>query len=329
MKKGTVLYGMICMLVGAALGGGGFSYAAGVLAERSTNEVYVNGQRVELDAYAIDGHNYVKLRDVGKAVNFNVYWDGAVKIDSDFPYTGEAPVTEIVPAVTETLDYSTQANPVIFTGVYTREAFNALRECIDTGAPTSVSMSQEIRAAMYKVEAAIGTYPGYDFTRRSDGLIEISRRYPMAYTEAAKVCKMYIDTLKWKTDLEKLNAFACLVCDHLEYEAKSTTTPDDLFTKAGRQKGNCMSYAHGFKFLCDLAGIPCIYVHSSTHQWNEVYVNGFWECVDLTSFRIGYEERGADHVIIDRMNFQGETLVQTEPWLTQYAKEVLVPGSTK
>ena len=36
----------------------------------------------------------MKLRDIGKAVGFNVYWnaeDGSVQIETDKPYTGEAP----------------------------------------------------------------------------------------------------------------------------------------------------------------------------------------------------------------------------------------------
>ena len=36
----------------------------------------------------------MKLRDVGKAVGFNVYFAGAVQIASDRPYTGKAPVTD-------------------------------------------------------------------------------------------------------------------------------------------------------------------------------------------------------------------------------------------
>ena len=58
---------------------------------RSTAPIYVDGQRVELEAYNIDGSNYIKLRDVGAAVGFNVYWDGAVQIERGKPYTGEAP----------------------------------------------------------------------------------------------------------------------------------------------------------------------------------------------------------------------------------------------
>ena len=58
----------------------------------STQSIYVDGQQVAMTAYGIAGNNYVKLRDVGEAVGFNVYWNGsAVQIKSDQPYTGEPP----------------------------------------------------------------------------------------------------------------------------------------------------------------------------------------------------------------------------------------------
>ena len=64
-------------------------------ATRSTQPIYVDGVQVSMTAYSIGGNNYVKLRDVGKAVNFNVYWDGAaVQIESDQPYTGKAPASQ-------------------------------------------------------------------------------------------------------------------------------------------------------------------------------------------------------------------------------------------
>ena len=90
MKKGTVNF-VAGVLTGAILFTGSAAYAEGVIAERSTNTVYVDGQRVELEAYNIYGSNYVKLRDMGQAAGFNVYWDGAVQIDTNAPYTGEAP----------------------------------------------------------------------------------------------------------------------------------------------------------------------------------------------------------------------------------------------
>lgn len=94
MKKGTILYGAACFMLGAAICGGGAAYAAGVMAERSTNAFYVDGEQVELPAYVINGSNYVMLRDVGQVVGFNVYWDEedrTVQIESGKPYTGVAP----------------------------------------------------------------------------------------------------------------------------------------------------------------------------------------------------------------------------------------------
>lgn len=57
----------------------------------SSHPVYVDGERVYLEAYTINGANYVKLRDIGEAVGFNVYWTDSVQVDSDAPYTGVAP----------------------------------------------------------------------------------------------------------------------------------------------------------------------------------------------------------------------------------------------
>ena len=81
----------IGILAGLALSGPAAQAATtAVIAELSTQAIYVDGEQVYMTAYAINGHNYVKLRDVGEAVNFNVYWDGsAVQIESDQPYTGE------------------------------------------------------------------------------------------------------------------------------------------------------------------------------------------------------------------------------------------------
>lgn len=61
------------------------------------NRFLVDGQEVQLQAYAINGNNYLKLRDIGEAVGFNVYWDAeqhCVQIESDAPYTGVAPTSD-------------------------------------------------------------------------------------------------------------------------------------------------------------------------------------------------------------------------------------------
>ena len=100
MKRLQFLMGFLC----GALVIGGFtsvaSAASGIMAAKSNQAIYVDGRQVSLTAYQIGGNNYVKLRDVGETVGFNVYWDGsAVQIESDRPYTGEAPASQaILPA---------------------------------------------------------------------------------------------------------------------------------------------------------------------------------------------------------------------------------------
>ena len=82
-----------------------------ITATLSSQTIYVDGQQVSMTAYAIGGNNYVKLRDIGEAVNFNVYWDGkAVQIESDRPYTGEAPASQTSQPVGDS--YFTNGKPI-------------------------------------------------------------------------------------------------------------------------------------------------------------------------------------------------------------------------
>ena len=93
MKK-QILTMFTGLFIGAIITGGASAYAAGILAERSNHRIFVDGQEVQMEAYAVNGNNYVKLRDIGKAVGFEVYWDGdakCVQVESGKPYTGEAP----------------------------------------------------------------------------------------------------------------------------------------------------------------------------------------------------------------------------------------------
>ena len=92
VKRGSFAAGFLtCLLLAGVTT---TAYAAGVMAERSTHRVLVDGQEVQMEAYVINGNNYVKLRDIGEQVGFNVYWDsakGCVQVESGKPYTGIAP----------------------------------------------------------------------------------------------------------------------------------------------------------------------------------------------------------------------------------------------
>ena len=79
-------------LVGAVLAGPASAAVAALTAAPSTQTFYVDGEQVDLEAYVISGHNYVQLRDIGRAVDFGVAYDqdtNRVLVDTRSPYAEE------------------------------------------------------------------------------------------------------------------------------------------------------------------------------------------------------------------------------------------------
>ena len=69
-------------LAGAATGGS-------QTADPSNDAIYVNGEKITAEVYKINGSNYFKLRDLGKALNFYVGWsaDRGMYIETNKPYS--------------------------------------------------------------------------------------------------------------------------------------------------------------------------------------------------------------------------------------------------
>lgn len=98
MKRRTAITFALGVFAGLALSGPAAQAATDITATLSHQPIYVDGQQASLTAYSIGGNNYVKLRDVGEAVGFNVYWDGsAVQVESDKPYTGTGSAVPATP----------------------------------------------------------------------------------------------------------------------------------------------------------------------------------------------------------------------------------------
>ena len=90
-NTGLVLCGLV---LGFALSSPTAQAVESLKATLSTNRILVDGQEIHMAVYTIGGSNYVRLRDIGKAVGFEVYWDTdtkTVQIETDKPYTGIAP----------------------------------------------------------------------------------------------------------------------------------------------------------------------------------------------------------------------------------------------
>ena len=69
-------------LAGAATGGS-------QTADPSNDAIYVNGEKITAEVYKINGSNYFKLRDLGKALNFYVGWSAerGMYIETGKPYS--------------------------------------------------------------------------------------------------------------------------------------------------------------------------------------------------------------------------------------------------
>ena len=98
-KRETIFMG-IGILAGLALSGPAAQAATSITATLSSQPIYVDGQRVAMTAYIIGGNNYVRLRDIGRAVDFGVTYDVAtnsVYIDSTQSYQEEStPATSML-----------------------------------------------------------------------------------------------------------------------------------------------------------------------------------------------------------------------------------------
>ena len=99
------------VLAGLLLSGPTSSAMASLMATPSSQTFYLDNQRVSLEAYEINGSNYVKLRDIGQVVGFGVTYDAvanSIRIEPDKPYTEE--VKELAAAQTAPGALSTNAD---------------------------------------------------------------------------------------------------------------------------------------------------------------------------------------------------------------------------
>ena len=74
-RKREAIFMGIGILAGLALSGPAAQAADYLTARPTTQTFYINGQQVPLTAYLIGGSNYVRLRDIGRAVDFGVTYD--------------------------------------------------------------------------------------------------------------------------------------------------------------------------------------------------------------------------------------------------------------
>ena len=233
-------------------------------------------------------------------------------------------------------DFSQEANPEVFTGVYSRELYNAIRQTMVDGtsdtAPAYTMVSKEDYSAVKKL------------TGRMEGVLRYEHYVPQGFTDywqyldyyavSAEMPENYQAPLDFiqpaldhagtlASDSEKVEYFNDYIRTLLAYQKGKVSGITQTFAAhAVELKAACGSYARAMKFLCAAADIPCFTISSKAHTWNLVYVDGAWLHVDVSANDLS----GRNSVLLTESYQTGR---DQAPEATAFLKELFVPGSTK
>lgn len=245
------------------------------------------------------------------------------------------------------MDFSQEASPAAFVGNYSRSWYNAIRQSIvdqdaiqaeaaagrptylyahtivpDKPAESFTQFSQVLGCLQglysYSIEAEPYTQNQYAFPGYA--IVRVLRNE--ALTSALDFVQPELDSISGLDAREKVAELNRYLCDLLEYQEGEAAGIVEVFSPhTAPALGKCGSYANGFKFLCDAAGIPCVIVRSEDHAWNEVYVDGRWLVVDVTFNDASFDKT---HYLLIETAPHSDLTSQA----TRFAQELLVPGST-
>lgn len=312
----------------------------------STQIFIMDGTSVDMEAYAINGSNYVRLRDIGRVVGFDVSYDtqfNAAVIDTTRAYQDEGSreqpkAKQMVPKVEVPLpDYSKDANPNVFHGDLTRDVYNSLRDAIlhqdeilAGTYPKPVLPMKNWSVEISHVTSSFSNYPIFEPVLQQDGTYLCNVRLPESYIPAAEHTKDFIDSLAGLADREKIERLVWYVADRITYQV-AYPGPEQVLTQDEQIPGCCAAYAYNLLFLCNRAGIPCVLKVGGNHEWNTVYVDGEWWDVDVTANDCGDETEHREYSSILHNLTESEMASYHDeyPHITAFAQELLVPGSTK
>lgn len=248
-------------------------------------------------------------------------------------------------------DFSQEASQEIFTGCYTRGWYNAIRQSIvdwrtilagnnSAGihpqylyAHTAVADDPDEAAAFAHILGRIGGFTYYSLG--AEPYVENQYEYPgyaivKAATGAGHQAALSFITPELE-EIANLDPRSRVIywnhylCGLMEYDASESASAHEIFSAhEAPVLGRCSSYAAAFAFLCGAADVPCVLVSSETHTWNEVYVDGHWQVVDVAANDAAGGPGQDNYLLKERVPGTDRC-----PQGTRFAKELLVPGSTQ
>lgn len=357
-------YFLLGLLCGAGIFTGTAVLANSDVLARLTSQVFFfNNEKIELEAYNINDYNYVRLRDAAKIFDVNIEYDeqtdsviinnSDAAIQKPHTETEQSQQTDRIDGTAYAReDFSQQANQAIFDDVYTREAYNAFRQTIvdideivkgtdENGYNPNYRYAHFIDKtntfdSQGKTRKVFNTIAGdlfgyYNYSFGFEPYIKNIYEYP-GYT----ICKVqvhdffesanratdgFINSINNLSNREKVKKIADYVSDRIVYKDTGSVGFYEMFTSTEPVNGVCGDYSSAFIYLCSRADIPCVNIDDGEHAWNEVYVDGKWYTADISY----YDVARTDEMLL-RTTYQ-----RTDPnkAKTNFAKELLVPGSTK
>jgi hypothetical protein len=375
MKKIRLLAVSICFIM-AVMGVTALS-ADNISAVRSPQKIYVDGQFVDLLAFSINDNNYVRLRDVGKAVDFSVFYDASqnsVRIDRNARYAGG--FNETLPTPPDNPEAAVSDNPIYVRGNLVKMtayniAGNNYVKLRDVGQAINLGMAYDptvdavyidrqtaylpnMEPSLLRPEAIPNqTAPPSETTTETpleptepttDG--EVPERWKLLPEEYKAVEPFLAELKELPTDTARVNKIIRYVCERLEYGEPAP----DIYVRVGTDslghetrsmryamfldppqvKGYCAHYSKAIYLLCNMANIPCdiITSYKDDHAWNVVYADNGWWIVDSTNDDSTLQYRGEDYNLLLPMDadlpFSDPDSEGTKAWMEQ-----IVPGSTK
>ena len=122
------------------------------------------------------------------------------------------------------------------------------------------------------------------------------------------------------SEKEKVKAIATYIADRIVYKDENVAGINDVFTSNTPVNGICGTYANAFIYLCQRADIPCVTIKDATHAWNEAYIDGRWQIIDVSYYDVARTD--------ESLFTNSYPRIDTTKEKTEFAKELLVPGST-
>ncbi len=271
---------------------------------KSRWSLYVDGKSAQCEIYNIAGNNYFKLRELGTALGFVVYYDAennaAVFESAEFACPGverreaapektkisAADEQEFVSGISGALALCAKEIEVTIPEGYTEQYLIMLRDYLPV-----FSQIDGYAVSYYADGDTLFLKPEYTdaalvWAFLSGARAELSPELEPLLCAARRA----VNSARGNTQAETARALHDLLAETVEYDFSDSDEAHTAYGALVRHAAVCDGYSNAYALLCRMKGIGCVRIagtatndgETSEHAWNRIYVNGAWQSVDVT-----------------------------------------------